>query len=202
MKIINYGHACFKIIGKDFNLLFDPYKDNSVLNLKLPKVDANALFISHEHHDHNGRENVNITNHIDVKFDVINCFHDKENGKVRGNNKIHIVEVDGFKIAHFGDIGDVNIDLKKLYDIDIALIPINGFYTIGAIEAIELCKKINAKIVIPMHFYDKNNKTGYEDGDQIDILCSEIVDVKEIENDEFEFRKGDKGYYVFKKARQ
>lgn len=202
MKIINYGHSCFKIVGNDFNLLFDPYKDESVPNLKLNKIQTNALFISHEHHDHNARENVDIVNHVDVSYDVVRVPHDKEGGKLRGFNKIHIVNVDGFKIAHFGDIGTIDIDLTKLTNIDIALVPINGFYTISALEAIDLCKKINAKIVIPMHFFDKKLKTGYKDGNQIDVLFSNIDDVKFIDSDEFEFRKGDSGYFVFKKVRQ
>ena len=53
-----------------------------------------------------------------------------------------------------------------------------------------------------MHFFDKKFKTGYEDGNQIDVLLSNIDDVKFIDSDEFEFRKGDSGYFIFKKARQ
>lgn len=202
MKIINYGHACFKIEGSDFNLIFDPYQKDSVPNLNLNKISANALFISHEHHDHNARELVEIINPYNVKYKIINTYHDKENGKLRGDNKITIVEVDGFKIAHFGDIGVLPSDYKDLMDIDIILVPINGYYTINALECLEIYKKTNAKILIPMHFFIKNQEIGYPDGNQIDILISNLDHVNYIENDEIEFNKNDRGVYIFKKARQ
>lgn len=202
MKIVNYGHACFKIIGKDFNLVFDPYQKDSVPNLNLKPITTNALFISHEHHDHNARELITILEPYKVKHKIIHTYHDKENGKLRGENKITIVEVDGFRIAHFGDIGVIPLDYKDLEDLDIILVPINGYYTIDAIECLEIYKKTKAKVLIPMHFFVKNGEIGYPDGDQIDILVSNSESINYIEDDEFEFTKDDKGIYIFKKARQ
>lgn len=201
MKIINYGHACFQIISKDFKLLFDPYQDDSVPGLKLPKIETDYVLISHDHHDHNAINLVNPKYENGLNYEVVEVPHDKENGALRGMNKIHIVEVEGLRIAHFGDIGVLPNDLSKLMNIDIALMPINGYYTIGANEALELFSKINAKCLIPMHFFDKNSEIGYFDGNQIDILLEQIDEANFIENDEYDFTENSKGIYVFKKAR-
>ena len=42
MKIINYGHACFKVIADDVSVIFDPFQDDSVPGINLPKdLEAN-----------------------------------------------------------------------------------------------------------------------------------------------------------------
>ena len=202
MKIINHGHACFQIIGDDINVVFDPYQQDSVPNLNLNIITTNQLFISHNHHDHNAYEKVNIVPGKKVEGIAIECYHDKNKGLDRGLNKIHIINVDGFKIAHFGDVGHVDLDYEKLQDIDIVLIPINGFYTVGAIEALQIFKNLNAKVLIPMHYFNKKYQTGYEDGNQIDILIGSSKDIKFINGYEYEFYKDDKGIYIFERTKQ
>ena len=53
MEIINLGHACFMFKGNNFSFVVDPYQDNSVPNLTMPRVSVNYAFKSHEHSDHN-----------------------------------------------------------------------------------------------------------------------------------------------------
>lgn len=202
MKIINHGHACFQIVGDNVNVVFDPYQDDSVPNLNLGILKTNHLFVSHNHHDHNAYEKVNIVPGKKVECIVIECYHDKNKGLDRGLNKIHVVNIDGFKIAHFGDVGHIDLDYEKLQDIDIALIPINGYYTVGAIEALDISRKIKAKVFIPMHYFNKKYQTGYEDGNQIDILVNSSEDIHYIDDAEFEFTKDDRGIYIFERAKQ
>lgn len=201
MKIINFGHACFEIVSGDFKLLFDPYQDNSVPGLKLPEIEVNNVLISHDHHDHNAENLIHINNKKRIDVEVVLVPHDKVNGKLRGMNKIHIVNIENTRLAHFGDLGIIPEKIDKLKNIDIALVPINGFYTIGAIEAISLYKKIGAKCIIPMHYYNKNLKNGYEDDDQIEKFLNEFENINFIDSDEFEFSAESKGAYVFKKVR-
>jgi L-ascorbate metabolism protein UlaG (beta-lactamase superfamily) len=42
--------------------------------------------------------------------------------------------------------------LGELHRLDMAMIPIGGYYTMGAREAIEAVKMLKPKAVIPMHF--------------------------------------------------
>ncbi len=175
------GHACFLISYDNIKIIFDPFKDGSVPNLKFNKIDVNYLFISHEHGDHANREDVNLiyNNDFNLKYELIDIPHDHHGGTKRGQNKITIIYLDDYKIAHFGDIGCMlnNDQIEQLKDCDLILIPINGFYTISALEAYEIFKILKPKIMIPMHYF--YNNSGYPDNNQINNLikiCKEKVE--------------------------
>lgn len=192
MKIINYGHSCFKIIEDDLSIVFDPYEDNSVPGLKIDKIiKANYLFISHSHQDHNAVNKVEIIN-IDkpLKYKRIEIPHDKNNGALRGMNLATIIYFSNMTICHLGDIGDITSleNCSDFDDLDIVLCPINGYYTIGALEAIEIMKKKNWKIIIPMHYQKPNS--GYPDGGQINIFKNNI-EYEECDNNYIDIDKID-----------
>ena len=85
---------------------------------------------------------------------TIDTFHDPEGGALRGTNTIHILEAGGLKAAHFGDIGCqlAPTQLAELQGLDVAMIPVGGFYTIGPEEAKALMDKLGARVVVPMHY--------------------------------------------------
>ena len=63
----------------------------------------------------------------------------------------YVLTIDGTRIYHAGDT-DFIPEMKSLNDIDIALLPMGGTYTMAVDEAIEAAKAINAKAVVPMHY--------------------------------------------------
>ena len=173
VDIFYLGHSAFLIKTESISFVIDPYKKDSVPGLDMPIIEADAVFCSHEHFDHNGREMVKLTNRkVDIDYQTIVVPHDKENGAKRGLNKIHIFNLDNYRIAHLGDIGCIPSPdvLKQLSDIDIVLAPINGFFTISAQELHDICEIIKPRIVVPMHYFRKENNSGYPDGGQIDIF--------------------------------
>ncbi len=174
MKIINYGHACFKIIDDDISVVVDPYQDDSVPGLNLPKnIKANYVFASHDHYDHNATNLISIvpTNKPLNMIEVV-LPHDPFGGKKRGMSVARVFKFSDYSICHMGDIGDKDAVLKceQLKNIDIVLCPINGFFTISAEDAIELQKKMGWKLLIPMHYQNIKKGTGYPDGNQIKIF--------------------------------
>ena len=58
------------------------------------------------------------------------------------------------RIAHFGDLGCALTDAQAnaLQGVDVALIPVGGFYTIDAAQAKATADRIGAKVVVPMHY--------------------------------------------------
>ncbi len=64
-----------------------------------------------------------------------------------------IIEIGNKKIYHAGDTG-LTMDMKLLAreNIDLALLPIGDFYTMGPEDALEAVKMIKPKNVIPMHY--------------------------------------------------
>lgn len=190
MKIINYGHACFKVIDGDVSIIFDPYRDDSVPGLKLPdNLEADYVFCSHDHYDHDAADKVKLTGRKPViNMKEIELNHDPEGGRLRGKNIARILYFDDYSICHLGDVGDVNelMECEALRDIDVVLCPINGFYTICALDALRLKRALGWKLLIPMHYQIKQRNIGYTDGGQINIFIKSIdkyigIDKNEVE---------------------
>lgn len=75
-------------------------------------------------------------------------FHPKSNNWVG-----YIFNLNGKKIYHAGDTDFIE-EMRELIglDLDIAMLPIGGTYTMHADEAAEAANAIGAKITIPMHY--------------------------------------------------
>lgn len=85
-----------------------------------------------------------------VKLHVVQAFHTFSRGAPTGV----IVEGEGKTVYHAGDtglFGDMRL-FRELYKLDLALIPMGGYYTMGALEAAEAVKMLKPKAVIPMHY--------------------------------------------------
>ena len=72
-------------------------------------------------------------------------FHPKENGWVG-----YIIEIGGTCYYVAGDTDQLK-ELENIY-CDVAFLPIGGTYTMNAKEAANLANKINAKIIVPIHY--------------------------------------------------
>lgn len=151
-----HGHACFTLTCSGYTVAFDPFEDNYVPGFGALDIAADLVLCSHEHKDHNAAHVVKQLTGHENPFTVtkIETFHDAENGLLRGNNTIHLLEADGLRVAHFGDIGCdlTNAQKDQLQGLDVALIPVGGFYTIGPEQAMDLVDDLQPKVVIPMHY--------------------------------------------------
>jgi L-ascorbate metabolism protein UlaG (beta-lactamase superfamily) len=73
-------------------------------------------------------------------------YHPKKDKRVG-----YLITLNGVKIYHAGDT-DFIPEMKELKDIDIALLPVGGTYTMTAEEAAQAANTINPKVAIPMHY--------------------------------------------------
>jgi L-ascorbate metabolism protein UlaG (beta-lactamase superfamily) len=153
LKIKHIAHSCFLIDNGIEKLIIDPYDEE--IGYEPVKEEVNYLLISHNHFDHNHIKYIKIKDNIrSFEIQKINSFHDNQNGSIRGNNIIHLIETNEIKICHLGDLGHIltKEQLEQIQDIDVLLIPIGGVYTIDYKMAIEVIKQINPHAVIPMHY--------------------------------------------------
>jgi len=77
-----------------------------------------------------------------------------EEGTLEGGNPCgFVIEVNGKKVYHGGDTG-LTMDMKLLEaeNIDVALIPIGGNYTMDIDDAVRSIEFIKPKVAIPMHY--------------------------------------------------
>ncbi|HIU33736.1 MAG TPA: MBL fold metallo-hydrolase [Candidatus Pullichristensenella excrementigallinarum] len=164
MKLKWYGHSCFSLSYEGGPVLVtDPFDDSVGYPLCIATCDF--VLTSHDHYDHNyvqslsgNPERIADTRSREMKNGVriygIDCFHDDAGGSKRGKNRIFVLEGEGLRIAHLGDLGHLLSaeQLKALGKIDILLIPIGGTYTITTPEAAELIDAIRPHTAIAMHF--------------------------------------------------
>ncbi len=167
MRIEYLGHASFLIESSSgIRIVTDPYQPGAfgALRLKPLDVEADLVTVSHDHLDHNYVRGVGgnpkvIKNPGTHEFGEISItgfpsFHDESKGRERGSNIIFVIEADGLRIMHCGDLGHKLImeDKKEIGDVDIMLIPVGGTFTVDADTAWEIIDLIKPSIVIPMHY--------------------------------------------------
>lgn len=156
LKIEWLGHSSFKLSYNNYQIVIDPFGDNVIPGLKGVHESAHVVYCSHEHKDHNARENVQLIPLMDNPFrmSVIDSFHDQSMGSQRGSNKILILQNAELKCVHLGDIGCVPTvdEMRLLMRPDVLFVPIGGHYTLNKEEIVLLIKKIFPKVIIPMHY--------------------------------------------------
>lgn len=164
MKLQWIGHACFRIETSDGTVIItDPYEEK--VPYKAPEGPAHIVTVSHDHFDHNAVERVKGSPQVvrgigeqtvrGITFRGIPAFHDQKGGRDRGQDVIFRFAADGVTLAHFGDLGHtLNAEqLRPLQDVEVALLPVGGHFTIGAKEASEVVRSLpKLKVVIPMHY--------------------------------------------------
>ncbi len=166
MKIKFIGHACFLIETQGLKIMTDPY-DKSLPYDFPDGIEVDIVTVSHDHFDHSATNRVKVKREIlkdptdkeieEVKFKSKSFYHDEEMGKRRGKNALFLIEGEGIKILHCGDLGHIpnEKEISEFKNIDIILIPVGGYFTIDAKKADEVIKILNPKIVIPMHYKTK-----------------------------------------------
>lgn len=168
MRLTWYGHSAFLMEASDgTRIIIDPYRSGAFANaLRYAPIDdtADAVLASHAHDDHGATDtipghpltaihpgNLNIG-----PFAVTGLltFHDTENGRKRGDNTIIVVDVEGLRVAHLGDLGH-ELDpagRAALGRVHVLLIPVGGFYTIDATAAARTVQALEPRVVVPMHY--------------------------------------------------
>ena len=162
MDIKYIGHSCFQLKSKLGSVVTDPFDVST--GLKLPALEADIVTVSHGHADHNFTSTITGDPLIieypgeyernGVRVYGYESYHDDEMGAKRGKNTLFKIVIEDINILHCGDLGHMLTEetLEEIDVIDILLIPVGGFYTIGADEAVKIISKIEPSIVIPMHY--------------------------------------------------
>lgn len=86
---------------------------------------------------------------------VVTNIRDYGGGTQLFANSIFIFEIAGLCIAHLGHLHHTLTPkhLEQIGQIDIALVPVDGSYTLDLPGMIEVVKALRARLIIPMHYF-------------------------------------------------
>ena len=161
MEIRWLGHACFTITHRGYTLAIDPYNSDYVAGYpKLSGLKADRLLISHDSYGHNYREGVVLSGRPESEcpFTItpMEVWHDTVCGIMRGSCLVHLIEADGIRVAHMGDIGAplTGEQAGRLYNLDAMLVTAGSCTALPSQEVWRLIEELFPKVIIPMHYRD------------------------------------------------
>ncbi len=164
MIITHHGGQCFKVSFGDTTLAFDPISKKS--KLSPVKFGSDVAFVSMHHANFNGTDQVALGSRepfivegpgeyevgdVTARGYGVDTTYDKE----KRVNTIYQVVLEGINMVFLGALGDPEIDPKilgELGNIDILFVPIGGGDVLEVPQASKLAVKLEAKVIIPMHY--------------------------------------------------
>ena len=102
MQIIWHGQSCFQFIfsrrkEEKITFVIDPF--STEIGLRLPKIEADVLLVTHNHNDHSNVKGIsgnpfliNGPGEYEIKgifIQGIECFHDESQGNLPGSGQGH-----------------------------------------------------------------------------------------------------------------
>jgi L-ascorbate metabolism protein UlaG (beta-lactamase superfamily) len=188
MEITYVNHSCFKIKGKNGTVVTDPFQ--SSIGVSLPTISADVVTLSHGHEDHNAADKISGTARRKDPFVIsepgeyeiagvsvfgLTSFHDDAKGEERGKNTIFTMFMEDLRICHLGDLGHELTDelVEEIGTIDALLIPVGGFYTIDAKQAVKIIQQLEPSYVIPMHYRTAKHNATFEQVAPLDTFLKE-----------------------------
>ena len=169
MLIQHIGHAEFLIeLQSGLRIVIDPY--DASCGYPVTPLAADVVLISHHHHDHDAAENVlgsprmmdrpgEYTLESGALLTAVEGDHDDAGGTKRGKTLHFLIEAEGLRAVHLGDLGTrltaENAAILKAPDL--LMIPVGGFFTIDAAQAKATADQLEARTILPMHYKTKYN---------------------------------------------
>ena len=167
MIITYFGHSLFTLEAADGRILVtDPF--DASMGYSMGRLQGDVITVSHEHHDHNNTSMVEGNPVVirgegtyeplpNMRVTGIPSFHDEDQGARRGRNTLYLMEIDGLRLLHLGDLGHELswAALNELGRIDVLMVPVGGYYTIDHNQAVALCLALNPRMILPMHYRTK-----------------------------------------------
>lgn len=171
------GHASFRIAGAEAVAYIDPWK------MKTSPHDADIVVISHSHHDHFSPDDIKKVSKADtaivapgdvvarlgaansvtpgdsvtvkdVTVEAVAAYNIGKTFHPKSNRWIGVVlTIDAKRIYYAGDT-DFIPEMEELQEVDVALLPVGGTYTLSAAEAARACTAIGCKAAVPYHWGD------------------------------------------------
>ncbi len=165
MIITYFGKQFFKIVQGEMVLAFNPVSKASKTGISA-KFGADIAFISTNHPDYNGREQLShgerepfvISGPGDYEVKEIfvkGTMSSTELGGKKYINTIYSLQVDGINLVFLGALsdGEISKDAREAIDgPDILFVPVGGKGLLEPKSAAKLASSLEPKLIIPMDY--------------------------------------------------
>lgn len=175
------GHASFYIKANGKTIFIDPFKVSDSIKEKADLVLITHAHFDHNSKPDIGKvtrkdtrfiasqkcldpkeyKNLSVsspgfkTDFNGIEIEAISAYNLKDerlNFHPKHENWVgYLIKTDGMLIYHAGDT-DIIPEMRQLKNIDVALLPMGGTYTMEMSEAVEAANLIKPRNVVPMHY--------------------------------------------------
>ena len=156
-----HGHTCFRIKAKEATVITDPVERSTGYGMGKQNADIltisgdplgknfNAIRPEYQIIDGPGEYEMH-----DVFLTGTRTYQDDKKGEELGYNTAYLIELEGIKIGHLGNIGHTLTDAQTelLDDVDILLVPIGGETGLSYEKALQIVTDLTPKMIIPMRY--------------------------------------------------
>ena len=172
-----FGHSFFQITsGSGTKIITDPF---GLMGYPMPEVWPHVVTVGREHRNHNNvelargsplvlrglKEGTTEWNDIQLTFRDVLIYNVPihQRGYLEYERSLKgaafVFEMDGMCILHAGDVSEPFNDdqLQFIGHIDVLMVPIGGTYTAGPEEAKKIIAQLKPKIVLPMHYWQRQS---------------------------------------------
>ena len=182
MKLYYYGHSACMLETAGTRILIDPYfSQNPLSPVKPEEISADYIFVTHGHFDHLGDAEAiakrcgatvcgipelgRMLSGVNFQGANLGGWAEFPFGRVKMTPAAHssgipggiacgfLFEAEGKKVYHAGDTALIaDFALLGPEKVDVALLPIGGYYTMGIDDAVRAAEMIEAGTLVPMHY--------------------------------------------------
>jgi L-ascorbate metabolism protein UlaG (beta-lactamase superfamily) len=186
MRVEWHGQSAFTLTSDEATVFIDPFGDMEParergVRFDYPPIEADGidlLLVTHEHLDHNGVEAIggdpailrSTAGRLESPIGEVLAIaseHDAAAGTERGPNTIFVFELDGLRLAHFGDFGQSELREEQaaaIGEVDLVFLPVGGGPTIGGAGAAAIVERLAPRWVVPMHY--RTHRTGFLESEE------------------------------------
>ena len=161
MELVWLGHSCFRLRTDTQIVITDPFSEG--IGLSIGDVEAMAVTVSHPHPNHSNWQQVGGEPRVldgPGEYELSGIYitgvmtPSGEGDPPSKRNTAYVLEMENLRLCHLGDVSGAlaTRQVDALSPVDVLLVPAGGGCTVGVGQAVEMVRRLDPRLVVPMHY--------------------------------------------------